>query len=185
MCNISLQLVPVMPLDQVAYNVLIPPEHVLVTLATKIQIATVLAVVILTIQKAQLVIRPQVNVLAKMVLLELLVPLWQVRFYNTFQRDILISLLFPDPTYTVTCTLTGPDLSSSINGKCTLINFNTGAPSEITIPNGQSSATSDRIYEDGSYLITAEIFVGATKYTGNGGVNSISGANIAVTIGVS
>ena len=75
MCNISLQLVPVMPLDQVAYNVLIPPEHVLVTLATKIQIATVLAVVILTIQKAQLVIRPQVNVLAKMVLLELLVPL--------------------------------------------------------------------------------------------------------------
>ena len=74
MCNIFLQLVPVMPLDQVAYNVLIPPEHVLVTLATKIQIVTVLAVVILTIQKAQLVIRPQVNVLAKMVLLELLVP---------------------------------------------------------------------------------------------------------------
>ena len=75
MCNISLQLVPVMPLDQVAYNVLIPPEHVLVTLATKIQIATVLAVVTLTIQKAQLVIKPQVNVLAKMVLLVLLVPL--------------------------------------------------------------------------------------------------------------
>ena len=75
MCNIFLQLVPVMPLDQVAYNVLIPPEHVLVTLATKIQIVTVLAVVILTIQKVQLVIRPQVNVLAKMVLLELLVPL--------------------------------------------------------------------------------------------------------------
>ena len=103
----------------------------------------------------------------------------------TFHRDILISLLFPDPTYTVTCTLTGPDLSSSTNGKCTLINFTTGAPSTINIANGQSSATSDRIYEDGSYLITAEIFVGATKYTGNGGVNAISGANIAVTIGVS
>ena len=90
---------------------------------------------------------------------------------------------FSDPTYTVTCTLTSDsDLSSSINGKCTLINFNTGAPSEITIPNGQLSATSDRIYEDGLYLVTAEIFVGATKYTGNGGVNTISGANLSVTI---
>ena len=90
----------------------------------------------------------------------------------------------------VTCTLTAKtgtsiNFASTTNGKCTLINFTTGAPSEITIPSGQSSATSARIYEDGLYLVTAEIFVGATKYTGNGGVNTISGADLSVTIEVS
>ena len=98
------------------------------------------------------------------------------------------STFITDPTYRITCTISisGVDLSTGAagdTGKCDVIvatQFPTITGS-INIRSGSDTATSKRIFQDETYIISARATVDGTQKTGNG-LLVISGADGSVTV---
>ena len=98
------------------------------------------------------------------------------------------STFVTDPTYRITCTISisGVDLSTGAagsTGKCDVV-IATQFPTitaTIRIPSGSATATSKRIFEDETYIISARATVDGTEKTGNG-LLTISGADGSVTV---
>ena len=63
-----------------------------------------------------------------------------------------------------------------------MINAGTGSTIALAIADDQSSVTSSQVFEAGTYFVTSTAKVGATTYTGAGGVQIISSADITVSM---
>ena len=86
---------------------------------------------------------------------------------------------------TCSISITGVDLSTGAagsTGQCSVLNFATGAFTILSIPSGQSSVTSSQVYEAGMYLIAGSATVGGVAYAGTAGVQTISSADISLSI---
>ena len=177
---------------QAVCNVQIHLVNVLVMLVTKAPNATLSVVVIPPVQVVQLVISPQVNVLATMVILVPLVLPKQVRFFDKLMRHTYDnwkpkSTFLTDPTYVITCQISasGVDLTTdcaSNTGNCLIITLSTFAFDVLVIPACTSSVSSTQKYLAGNYLVQANAKLGGTDYSSPQSPITITSSDVTVNL---
>ena len=88
--------------------------------------------------------------------------------------------------YKITCSISisGVDLSTGAagsTGQCSVTSYATGVKTILTIPSGQSSVTSSKVYEAGDYAIEASATVGGVAFSGGQIHQAISSADVSVS----